>query len=944
MKPISLRSLNTFQKVVIFGLIISACIANYYTLPLFSGASLIFGNVIAVALTIVFGGRIGIFTSILASSVTYLNWSHFLSVPPFLFEVLVVYYCVTKSRSLLLWGCLYWLTLGVMIVSLLFFNFTDFLQITKIAIVIKYVVNGVINILLGYAVAHLLTYWIKGKPLKTLSLTSFISLCAVYAVTFAVFTNVYYWLYITQADKLVELQEKMSLEAKHVATEIESYLDNGFRSITLLAETHHLSPAENKNEKLKIVASQHDDFLTMLKADKNGQIVASYPAYLMDNIVDTLNVSHRDYFYKAKKNLAPVLSEVFLGAGFGDDTIVAMSVPIIKNKAFAGIYEASLDLSSFAGFDRQQLNEAQSIIILDNEKRVVYSSSRLQLEPLQDMSKSKVIAHIADPRSYYFIDEFGEYLLVESEMLNNYGWQILVLLPRKLYEKQSSLMAVGSLTILFVYIFLLYIVIYHLAKKVSSPITLMSKTIAKAAENKNFETIKLDIKSSFIAEFDQMIPIIQRFSDTLGDTLNQVRTATLETQTANQKLAQLNQNLTEMVRDKTRELEHALYEANYANNAKSKFLANMSHEIRTPMNGVLGMLELLNVTELNDDQKQKVSVAQISAKALLNLINDILDLSKLDAGKLSFEKANFDITAAVAEAASTQKYLMENSHVELVFNFDEKQMYWCLGDAMRVRQVLTNLLSNAIKFTTEGRISISLVVTVVDSLYHVELAVEDSGIGIAEEKLSNLFNPFTQADESTTRKYGGTGLGLSIAKQLCVLMDGELKAESQVNKGSKFTATFNFPIGQPQIIEHQPTFKEQQDLSGLQILLVEDNQINQLVAKKMLLNLKANVIVANNGHEAIATLQECEGIDLVLMDCQMPEMDGFEATAKIRAGQVCPHYQGVKIIALTANAMKGDRQRCIDAGMDNFIAKPIDISMLQTTILATLQSKANDRD
>ncbi|MBU2881018.1 response regulator [Psychrosphaera sp. B3R10] len=918
-------------------LIIFAALANYFPLPLFSGASLIFGNVIAVALTIVFGGVIGIITSVIASCVTYLNWGHFLVVPPFLFEVLVVYYCVRKSKSPLTWGGIYWVTFGAATVAFLFFSFTDYLYITKVAIVIKFVVNGVINLLIGFALAHGLSIWIKGRVLRPLRLSSFISLSVIYSVTFAVFANAYFWLNQTQNEKLSELQTQLSLESEHVAAQVRRYFSSGKRSLQILAKTHDDNSTDVQNSRLQIVAEQHPDFLTMLATDKLGNIIAAYPSYLMDGVGQNTNVSHRDYFIDAKLQSRPVISDVFIGTGFGNDTIVALSVPIIKNDSFAGIYEASLDLSIFADFDRRRIDESQTMIVLDDKNKVVFSSSPLQLELLQDMSNSLMFKHIADPKNYYFKDELGDYLIVESSTVEDTGWQIMVLLPRNLYEQHISKMAVGSLSILGIFIIALYFIMLTVARKVSRPIMELTKTVASASENKNFEQMKLDIKSSFITEFNQMIPIIQRFSETLGDTLNKVRLATLETQSANQQLAVLNKNLTKIVADKTHELEIALYEANHANKAKSKFLANMSHEIRTPMNGVLGMLELLTFTDLDEGQKHKVDIAQTSAKALLSLINDILDLSKLDAGKVSFEKMDFALSALVAEVASTQKYLLEGNGVELVLDFDQADPLWSVGDPMRVRQVLTNLLSNAIKFTSQGEIRISLKTELTGQVRKVELSVLDTGIGIDDRKIASLFSAFTQADESTTRKYGGTGLGLSISKQLCGLMGGDLKVTSTVGEGSNFVASFVFPVGKEKI-KAAPIKVQSSDieLSGLNILLVEDNKINQLVAQNLLTNLGCIVTVANNGLEALDALKDLRRVDLVLMDCQMPEMDGLEATQIIRIGEVCPENKNIPIIALTANAMKGDEEKCLAAGMNGFIAKPIDTEKLKSTIQQVL--------
>lgn len=394
-------------------------------------------------------------------------------------------------------------------------------------------------------------------------------------------------------------------------------------------------------------------------------------------------------------------------------------------------------------------------------------------------------------------------------------------------------------------------------------------------------------------------------------------------------------------------LNQALIEAQDANLAKSQFLASMSHEIRTPMNGVTGMLHLLSQESLNDKQHHYIEMARSSSDSLLSLINDILDVSKIEAGKLDIENISFDICLLFKDIATTMSHRIENKELELVLELQHMEYNFVLGDPGRIRQILTNLIGNAIKFTQKGNIIIRAALKKTDAnsnsnrnneASNLTLCCDiiDTGIGISEEKLDQLFESFTQADSSTTREYGGTGLGLTIVKQLCQLMGGDVEATSNVGQGSQFSFTIKLEPSNENY-EHSVLNREKENIDNVlnkhkpqRVLLVEDNAINQLVALGMLENLGIDADVAKDGQVAIdALLHHSDGYySLVFMDCQMPVMDGFTASKNIRNGEAGDNYSGIPIIAMTANAMQGDRERCINAGMNDYLAKPIDGELL----------------
>lgn len=392
----------------------------------------------------------------------------------------------------------------------------------------------------------------------------------------------------------------------------------------------------------------------------------------------------------------------------------------------------------------------------------------------------------------------------------------------------------------------------------------------------------------------------------------------------------------ELLRERDLAIQHQ-QEAMAATEAKSAFLANMSHEIRTPMNGVIGMIELVSRSKLDAEQKDFIATAKRSADSLLIIINDILDFSKIEAGELTIEPVEFDLEKFFAELIHDQQFHANRKGLKLELVKEDFQQVKVVGDPYRIAQVMNNLLSNAIKFTESGNITVQYGLQPVDEYLQLSVVMTDTGIGVSHDSMPYLFESFSQADMSTTRNFGGTGLGLAITKQLCELMGGSITAQSKLGEGSvfKFIVNLGFPDpAVPRAVEPIDT-QTVSSFTNLQVLLVEDNFINQQVMIAILNELEIKVEVANDGLEALAMLddQQSTTFDLILMDCQMPNLDGYEATRRIRAGNV---FNNIPIIALTANTMNSEREKCLDAGMNEYLTKPIDTDALKS-ILAKYQ-------
>lgn len=384
------------------------------------------------------------------------------------------------------------------------------------------------------------------------------------------------------------------------------------------------------------------------------------------------------------------------------------------------------------------------------------------------------------------------------------------------------------------------------------------------------------------------------------------------------------------VKERTAELAEAKARAEAASSHKSEFLANMSHEIRTPMNGVLGFADLLGGTPLNTDQKEYVDTIRASGEALLTIINDILDFSKIESGKVKLEAIGYDLRQVVKAVAEMLTLLAAKKNLAFSFQIEDAVPHLLIGDPGRIRQILLNLGGNAVKFTESGFVAIDVSCIEKDrTKASIAIAVRDSGIGIPQDRVASLFSRFTQADASTTRRFGGTGLGLAISARLSELMGGRIGVDTELGKGSVFTVCFEAAIpdeteasapgtvpSRPATADRAVTLRPER-----RILVADDNAVNRTLACKLLEKLGCSVQVACDGREAFNLWRDGD-FDVVFMDCQMPELDGYRAVQMIREYESAHKRERTPVIAMTSQAMPGDRERCFQAGMDDYVSKP----------------------
>ncbi len=592
----------------------------------------------------------------------------------------------------------------------------------------------------------------------------------------------------------------------------------------------------------------------------------------------------------------------------------------------------------FHNHNFQQKKEATDNINQSEKMMLSLASStrdakmqKLMQETLQAIGSNKLLLTqaVQSDRNYLFL--INVVLAGETAEISNLSEEL-----RKLYlDQQQELIANTEQHSLFIKDFSIFssiagillasLIVLFIINRIRVPLISITDTFSRLALGENL----------------QQIPGTDRVDEIgkLAQAANVFRQTNANTQTL---LAQA-EEFTRQLKQREIELELAVKKAEAANVSKSQFLANMSHELRTPMNAILGMLSLLQKTELNTRQTDYALKTEGAAKSLLGVLNDILDLSKAEAGKMELDPTPFNLDILIRDLSVILSTNLANKPVELNIDIDKTIPRYLLGDSLRLQQILINLGGNAIKFTEKGEvtISISLESNSVEAVT-LKFNVKDSGIGIAAENQQKIFSGFIQAESSTTRRFGGTGLGLAISQRLVALMGGQLSLQSELGVGSQFSFSIQLPIlSAEQIAELNTTSEknstgiQKQRLATMKILLVEDNLTNQQIALELLQAEGALIEVANNGLEAIDFLTQhlrnnkMPGVDVILMDLQMPVMDGITATEKIRHEL---QLRELPIIAMTANAMKSDREACLKAGMNEHLGKPFDLHQVIKTL------------
>jgi signal transduction histidine kinase/DNA-binding response OmpR family regulator/HPt (histidine-containing phosphotransfer) domain-containing protein len=914
-----------------------ACLLNYFSVPFFIGSELIFGNVVAIVILFVYGLLPAVFVSLFSGLAAYFNWGYVFNIPPFLCEILVLHWAIINKKNPVYFGILYWASAGWIIIGAEGYFLSNFPPLVTYSATVKYVINGFLNVLIGYIVAqYIVSKLMRGTAFSRQKISVLLTNRLFFVVTITVIIISTVWLKTIQSEKFSDYQQQMEMKAGFVVSNLEIYITSHQNALTVSALNNTgISASIESQDTLQDLKDTYPSILTLLATDENGNIVATAPKSRIENVISSagLSVADRSYFYEVKENEQPYISEVFRGRGFGTDPILALSVPL-KNSdgAFLGIIEASLNLSKLKELDRKEISRDEGLIILDRNSKVIYASDHLKYDFLKDLSSSKLVSHIVQPNADYIEDEFGNTMIVQSSDSSVLGWKVISTIPRSAYDASINIYMTVMLTILGLFILLSFYLVRSTVKVVTEPINTLSDTLNSAKGLEDLHDIDLIGKGDELIEIANVEDKFNQFVSRSRQLVEELKQSNINQDSANEQLMHLNSNLEKIVKAKTDELNSALIVAKEARDmaeiaagAKADFLATMSHEIRTPMNGVMGMAEILNLTSLNTTQKEYVKTIIDSGNILLTIINDILDYSKLDVGKVELEVAPLNLESVLHKALELMgQSIPEN--IELILDYPPSVPSTFLGDSVRISQVFYNLIGNAIKFTKQGSVS---VIVRFDGLL-LDIKVSDTGIGISEEQQKKLFESFSQADTSTTRRYGGTGLGLAISKNLVELMGGEIGVRSEYGSGTTFKVTLS--------LEPSIGHKQEKTLSGIKITLVESDKSRFFMYANILRHFGAKVSHCSEAGLVAKSFQNDASTDvkskLILIGASFTREQLRQLGAQLHQET---KLKDIPIVVLRPFNQSDDLASYTETGFSLFLTTPV----LRKVLVAEIKAAAN---